>query len=1152
MSLTNRELFQRDPISSQLLNDGQARITDGLTEQEWNTLREELSHFVCEGQYEDGMVRILTSFLRNVGGNAQSAAWVSGFYGSGKSHLLKMLGHLWVNTTFPGDGVKARDLVVELPTEVKALLTELDTEARRQKCGTHMVMTTLPSGGGNESVRLNVLGAIFRSKGLPTKYECARFCLYLMRYGWYDQVVKAVEQKGKSFSSEVNNLYVSPVLREAVLACDPDLGKGDSYQQLLRNQFGRVNDVSTDEFIGAMREVLEVDGKLPLTILVLDEVQLFIGQDEQRAAAVTELAEAINKQTGGRVQLVGAGQNALSSDTPHFRKLKDRFTIPVELSDADVEVVTRKVLLQKRPEQVEGLKKVLDKYSGEIQRQLQGTHFGPRVEDQNVLVSDYPLLPARRRFFEQVLHAIDASGASGNLRTQLRIVHEALREHAEKPVGTVVPGDVVFHQQRGAMVQQGVLLRELDDRLSAVHKEHGLLPYRLCALIFLIRKLQAFTAGMERGAKCNERTLIDLLVSDLDQDRMILEQQVPDWLNKLVEEGVLLKDGDEYNLQTREAQEWEKEYKARSSRVRNDAPSIEQRRVDLLRAAVERRTKHLKLRQGSSNVPRDLKVVYGDTPPENNGTHVPVWVQDQWSTTGKNVETLARTEGTNSPMAFVFVQKNSNPEQLKELIIRELAARDTLDHMGGRSGEGSDEARRGMETRQREATAQLERIIDDVVQNAKVFMAGGSEISQLELKERLDEAGKMAMVRLFPRFKEADHKNWSAVQERAKKGDDAPLRAVEWEQATNEHPVCKTVLKTIGSGATGREVHKVLEAAPYGWSADAIDGALMALHAVGDLKVTYNAQPLAHGQLDQNKVPKASFRQESITLSADQKLRAAALYQLADVKSKADEVVPKSDEFLDQLTRLQQGAGGQAPAPAVPDGKELEALRAAIGNERITRLLDQEAQWKQHIPAWKAAAKRIAERAPRWQQLEALLAHGNGLADLAAVRTAAEGIRSGRLLADEADHVQPQLKAAVQVLRTALTAAHNTFADAYAAQLEQLEASQPWKDIKPADRDRILADLGLRGPDPLKAASEEELLAALNAWPLTGWRDRTHALPARCSEALQRAAQLLEPKTRTIKLHSATLRTPEDVKTWLAEQENQLLKALKQGPIIIQ
>jgi len=115
-----------------------------------------------------------------------------------------------------------------------------------------------------------------------------------------------------------------------------------------------------------------------------------------------------------------------------------------------------------------------------------------------------------------------------------------------------------------------------------------------------------------------------------------------------------------------------------------------------------------------------------------------------------------------------------------------------------------------------------------------------------------------------------------------------------------------------------------------------------------------------------------------------------------------------------------------------------------------------------------------------------------------------------------------------------------------------LEASQPWKAIKATDRARILGELGLEQPAALKAGSDEELLMALNASPLPSWRDRTHALSERFNEALKRAAQLLEPKTQTIKLHSATLKTPEDVKTWLAEQEKEMLKALKDGPIIIQ
>jgi hypothetical protein len=115
--MKNRELFQRDPAVSKLLNDGVAAVREAASDKEIETLRYELEHFVCEGQYEDGLIRILDSYLGNVSSTTQPAAWVSGFFGSGKSHLLKMLRHLWVDTHFT-DGATARGLT-RLPQEVQ-------------------------------------------------------------------------------------------------------------------------------------------------------------------------------------------------------------------------------------------------------------------------------------------------------------------------------------------------------------------------------------------------------------------------------------------------------------------------------------------------------------------------------------------------------------------------------------------------------------------------------------------------------------------------------------------------------------------------------------------------------------------------------------------------------------------------------------------------------------------------------------------------------------------------------------------------------------------------------------------------------------------------------------------------------------------------
>ena len=96
------ELLDRDPRGQRLVNNGQARLS-GTSEEED---RGELSTFVCEGRYAEGIADS-RSFCRDLGKTSQQAAWVSGFYGSGKSHLLKMLEYLWRNSAF-SDGMTPR------------------------------------------------------------------------------------------------------------------------------------------------------------------------------------------------------------------------------------------------------------------------------------------------------------------------------------------------------------------------------------------------------------------------------------------------------------------------------------------------------------------------------------------------------------------------------------------------------------------------------------------------------------------------------------------------------------------------------------------------------------------------------------------------------------------------------------------------------------------------------------------------------------------------------------------------------------------------------------------------------------------------------------------------------------------------------------
>lgn len=1154
--MKNNELFRRDPKSANLVNDGQARI---LNEREdpraVEMLRYELEHFVCEGQYATGLQRILGSYLTNLNSAAQRASWVSGFYGSGKSHLLKMLCHLWANTGF-ADGSTARTLAPDLPTDLIADFKELDNQGRRTGGGVFAVSGTLPEGS-SESARLTVLGIIFRGCGLPSAYNQAKFCLYLRANGYYDKVEAHVRAAGRDFRRELADLYVSSHLRKALLACDAGLGDEKAVRELLRTQFPNQTDVDTPEFVRIATEVLRHQGKgqIPLTVIVLDEVQHYIGDDKDRSREITELTEALNKQMGSRVLVVAAGQNALSTDTPQFAWLRDRFTIRVELSDADVETVTRKVLLAKKPEAVAPLDAELKKNSGEIERQLVKSGIGPNARDRDLLVSDYPILPTRRRFWEAALRAVDPSGSSSLLRTQLRITHEALRQVADESIGHVVPGDFMFFQQQTALVQQGILSREISDRilrLAADNTDAGKLKARICGLVFLIRKLSR-DKGTDTGVRATDEMIADLLVEDLATDGARLRHALPALLKDLVDAAVLLHDGTEYNLQTRESAEWDDQFRAQIGKIRGEVAVISQERKARLRAAVNDALKTLRLQQGDSRTPREFQFHFGLEAPEDTGQVVPVWIRDGWEVDEKFVQGKAREAGADSPTLFVWLPQNRE-DVLRESIIRMKAAQAVLDLKGVPTSSTAEEARDAMDTRRRDSERTIEQIIKDILAGAKVFKGGGTELHALELVDKVQDGANDALKRLFPRFDAADHKGWEIAASRARRGDDSPLQAVGWKGATEDHAVCKEILALIGAGKDGRHILAHFQKSPFGWDKDSVHGALVCLCASGQLLASdaRTGESLTAKQLDHQRIAKASFRTESVNLTAKDKIALKGLFQAAGINSKPDDDLnQKASEYLGKILGFAQNAGGEAPLPPRPSVVVVEELRRYSGNEQLAKILEQKASLQQQAGNWKGLADLAEKRLPAWRRLEDLLDCGTGLDSLAAVAMSGAAVSRDRLLLDTADHVAPLIKQAADQLRAALATARQNYTDTRQAQLQRLEADEIWKRLSPEQRKQLLAQSPVPDVDGFPIATEEELIAALRRTPLLHWRDRSDAIGGRIDKLLAEAARMLEPKAQRVALPSATIRNPQELDQWLAVARSSIETKLKEGPVIL-
>jgi len=1145
--MKNRDIYEKDPQTHRLLNQGVAKVTSGQTAAELETLRYELLNFVCDGQYADGLTRILNAYLGHLDKPEQPGVWVSGFFGSGKSHLVKMLQHLWTDFEF-ADGARARGLA-KLPTNIKDQLKELSTIAKRHGV-LHAAAGTLGAGAG-ESVRLELLSIIFKSVGLPEQFARASFAMWLRDESLDADVRQFMKKAGGDFDKELANLYVSDLIAKAILHVRPDFAsKPADVKLLLQKQFPKVADISLEEMIDKIKQALGKNGKLPCTLIVLDEVQQYIGESADRSKAVQDLQEHCCSRLGANLMFVATGQNALTS-VGLLQRLQGRFPLPVELQDTDVEQVTREVVLKKKPTVINELKRLLEDHSGEIERQLSSSKIAFSNRDRSLLVQDYPILPVRRRFWERVLRAVDKTGTGAQLRTQLWIVYDAVQQTAELPVGNVVGAAFLFEHIKTKVLQSGVLLQEISETIARQKNEDdGELRYQICALIFLIGQL-SHQGPADAGIRANAETLADLLVTDLSKSSATLRKTVPELLEQLAASGAVMQIEDEYRMQTREGSEWNQAFQESRNKLVADPGKLAGERSQLLKTQCSEILKKSKLVHGDSKEARKFELHFGADAPNTGGSAIPIWIRDGWEVQEKTVLNDARAAGDAAAVVYGFVPQKQ-AEELKNAIANYYAATTTLQLKGIPSSDEGEDARRAMETRRDQAQRTRDNTIHDILNDTAIYLAGGGEpINGILLETKVQDAAKSCLDRLFPQFHQADSTNWHKVIEQAKKGDGDALTAVGYKGDPENHPVCKAISDYVGSGKKGTDVRKQFAGRPYGWPQDAIDASLIVLFNSGVLQARSGTEPLAKGKLDQGKIPAAEFRVETIKLSKKQLIDIRGLYIAGGLDSQSGQESLDAPKFLNCLGRLAESAGGDAPLPKAPDTKHLTDIANRVGNDQLKVIHDLKDRLTKEIADWQQRSVLIAKREPHWKQLTCLLSHAADLPVAAEVQTEAAAIAEHRRLLDDPDPVPGLVSQLTAALRQALNAAHAACSSAHEQGMDGLDTHETWQKLTPEQRYEILTKHGVRLIPAIAVGTTEEILTTLQKTKVSELQAICDALTTRFNNALASAAKLLEPKAQEVSLPSATIKNEADLKSWLDEAAQRIRKKLAEGPVIV-
>ena len=1136
--MKNSELFAKDPLSWSILNEG---VTSNNTTDP-ATLKYELSTFVCEGEYLDGLSRILDGFLGNLGSD-QKAVWVSGFYGSGKSHLVKVLRYLWNDEAF-ADGTTPRSLA-HLPEEIKIKLLELSNKAKQLKVPLISAGGTLRSGIGTVPQRL--LSIVFNSMGMPEDISAAKLWLDLRKDGKLEQVKQIITDAGLEPLREFERIYSSEVFLNAYVATHPEAGNAQAVSTMLMAQYKpNVTEITTKDMVNVLKRTLSEDTtKIPLTVIVLDEVQQFINNNADIANEVQEAVEACSKSMNGRVMFVSTGQSALN-ETPNLQKLMGRFTIKVPLKDTDVQTVIRRIVLQKKDEQKASLGQELEDRSGEITRQLKSTRLATKTDDSSAYIADYPLLPVRRRFWERVLQHVDATGSTAQMRTQLRVIHEACRAIATAPVGTVITGDFLYDQLSADLIQTGGIQKRFSEIIEEQKKKDpdGSLRSRICALVYLINKLPRETDA-DDGVRANVDHLADLMCDNLKTGVTELRQKLPALLDSLVAEGVLMFVDQEYRLQTTEGANWENEYRQRRQMTLTNEPLLASSRTALLQERINTEINNVHVTHGSGKVDRQVSLHIGSSAPAASNGLV-VWVRDGYSESETSVIKDIQAKSSDDPTIHVFIAKATD---MRTAIAENIATRDTLNFKGMPSTPEGQEARRSMETRSKVAEAVVVRMAREIIEGARVYLSGGTEVVGEKPKDAVSQAAKKVVDRLYPKFHEADHANWHTVTNRAKEGNGSPLEVIGFKGDTDKHPVAVEILKCIGSDMKGSELIKTLGAPPFGWSKEAVVGTIAALCVTGHLKATLSGRLLSHAELDNNKVPQATLRKEHPVLTALQLLKVKGLFTKANMTVPPGQENAQAPALVAKLKELAAAAGAEAPAPVAPQPPMLKELSGVSGNDLLFKLFENHETLSGQIEQWIKTAAKLKPRLKDYEEARFLLNHASQLPEATEAQSKLDAIVAARSLLDDPDPVATIKQDLTKLLHQALKVLHEHYAATFEKHRQQNENHADWKNVPAANQQEYLKSAGIVSPAAQDTtASLRDTLSVAN---LDTRATKIAALQSQFQAALNKVIDAAQPQAQYVTIQAATLKTESDVDAWLETTKKALLDALSRGTVIV-
>ncbi|MCL2301622.1 MAG: BREX system P-loop protein BrxC [Firmicutes bacterium] len=482
--------------------------------------------------------------------------WISGFFGSGKSHFLKMLSYLLSNREVAGR--HAVDFFEDKFDDPMMYATAV-------RC------TNIPT----ESILFNIdiEGPINKDKTAVLRVFAKVFYNHLGFYGEDLKIAKLerfVDRSGKTdaFREKFEEINGAPwVEARASYAFFEDdvvsvLQSVFSMSEVAaRNWFnGEENgDMSIKQLVEEIRAYAETKGKDFRLLFCVDEVGQYIGEDGDLMMNLQSIVEEIGSKCRGKVWVMVTSQEAIDSvvkiSGDDFSKIQGRFNTRLSLSSASVDEVIKKRILEKTPEAEQLLRMVFDKEHAVIKNLFTFNNAVLDIKgyaDGSVFSAAYPFIPYQFIIIQKVLAEIRKHGNSGkHLSGGERSMLSGFQEAAQKIQGRDENALVPFWQFYDTVhtFLESPIRRVIDRCQTAADHHDGLehQDVRVLKLLYLIRYIDDIKANIDNIAV--------LMVDDIRTDKITLRSDIAASLERLERQNYVARNGDNYSFLTDEEQD---------------------------------------------------------------------------------------------------------------------------------------------------------------------------------------------------------------------------------------------------------------------------------------------------------------------------------------------------------------------------------------------------------------------------------------------------------------------------------------------------------------------------------------------------------------------------------------------------------------------